>query len=159
MPQSADPEVALVSRMRAAADAAATARAGGAGAGGGGALVLLLRARDAPPASRAQAALLRLLRLAAPGRVHDLFEADAVALSAASPAAWLREALARPDLRVVLLQTPAMACLHRRRLDLQDDALRRESLRRYSPRRPDAVAHSIIYRPHIVGCLILYAKI
>lgn len=59
-------------------------------------------------------------------QVHDIYSAEVVAASAGAPGEWLRQALGQPGVRVVLLQTPAMACLHRRRLQQQDDALRRE---------------------------------
>ncbi|XP_052755085.1 uncharacterized protein LOC128201614 [Galleria mellonella] len=70
--------------------------------------LLLLYAREGPEGDPVAAALAELLQLAAPGQVIDLYRPETTAAAAAAPAAWLRALLARPRLRLVLLQTPAL---------------------------------------------------
>ncbi|XP_063378861.1 uncharacterized protein LOC134665801 [Cydia fagiglandana] len=74
--------------------------------------ILLLYARDCEPAMEAISVLKEMLEEGAPGRVYDLFSADCMALYAQAPEEWLCGVLARPDVRVVLVQTPAAAALY-----------------------------------------------
>ncbi|XP_061729651.1 uncharacterized protein LOC133534512 [Cydia pomonella] len=74
--------------------------------------ILLLYARDCEPAMEAVSVLKEMLEEGAPARVYDLFSADCMALYAQAPEEWLCGLLARPDVRVVLVQTPAAAALY-----------------------------------------------
>ncbi|XP_063530344.1 uncharacterized protein LOC134741484 [Cydia strobilella] len=74
--------------------------------------ILLLYARDCEPAMEAVSVLKEMLEEGAPARVYDLFSADCMALYAQAPEEWLCGLLSRPDVRVVLVQTPAAAALY-----------------------------------------------
>ncbi|XP_047988497.1 uncharacterized protein LOC125228089 [Leguminivora glycinivorella] len=74
--------------------------------------ILLLYARDCAPAMEAINVLKDMLEEGAPGRVYDLFSAECMTLYTEAPEEWLCSLLARPDVRVVLVQTPAAAALY-----------------------------------------------
>ncbi|XP_038214652.1 uncharacterized protein LOC119834380 [Zerene cesonia] len=119
--------------------------AGGAGGGGGAARdkVLLLYARDCAPLMRLAARLRTLLARAADGPVYDLYELGTWRAAAGAPGEWVRRALARDDVRVVLLQAPAAAHLcrpaQRDNLALEQPLLGRAVVYR-APAAADALA-------------------
>ncbi|XP_068632533.1 uncharacterized protein [Battus philenor] len=91
--------------------------------GGAGIRVLLLYARDCARLTHTARCLAALLQRVAPSRVYDLYSAEVCAQAAGAPAEWVRALVARPDARVVLLQTPAAACLYASQLRQRGHAL------------------------------------
>ncbi|XP_045495164.1 uncharacterized protein LOC123693938 [Colias croceus] len=73
--------------------------------------ILLLYARDCAPLMCLAARLRTLLARATDGQVYDLYAMSTWRMAASAPGEWVRRALARDDVRVVLLQAPAAAQL------------------------------------------------
>ncbi|KAJ0175887.1 hypothetical protein K1T71_009046 [Dendrolimus kikuchii] len=111
--------------------------------------VLLLYARECEAGQRAVTLLKALLSQVVPGNVYDIFSAEVMALAAAAPAQWTRELLERADVRVLLLQTPALACLYRARADDAD-----ATFKLCSPLLGSRVA---LRSPHFGDTLLHYA--
>ncbi|KAL0881265.1 hypothetical protein ABMA27_002362 [Loxostege sticticalis] len=74
--------------------------------------ILLLYARECSAAEPIVSALRALVEPVAPGQVYDICSPETLALAASGGGAWVRAVMARPDARVVLLQTPALQALH-----------------------------------------------
>ncbi|KAJ8730475.1 hypothetical protein PYW08_001888 [Mythimna loreyi] len=86
--------------------------------------VLLLYAREGELGQQAMAALRDLVQQTTGGTVYDMFSAEVMALCGAAPATWLRGVLARDDVRVLLVQSPATAALYQDTLCDDEGGLR-----------------------------------
>ncbi|XP_073949938.1 uncharacterized protein [Choristoneura fumiferana] len=95
----------------------------------------------------AVAVLKDMLEDGAPNRVYDIFDPSCLSLYAACPSEWLRGVLARDDVKVVLLQTPAAAALYGAQ---QDD----DTLHLVSPLLGSVVQYR---RPHFGDALLQLA--
>ncbi|XP_045534635.1 uncharacterized protein LOC123720927 [Papilio machaon] len=80
--------------------------------------------RDEAEAGAALGALLQ--EVAGEGGVYDVYAAEVSAQAARAPAEWLRAVLCREEVRVVVLQTPAAACLYAAQLRQRGYTLARE---------------------------------
>ncbi|CAK1540830.1 unnamed protein product [Leptosia nina] len=103
--------------------------------------VLLLYARDCAPLMKLAAALRTLLRRTTDDKVYDLYAMETWTEIAGAPGEWVRRALSRSDVRVVLLQTPALEQLHRATGDLK-------------PERPAAGRRTLYRVPHAADDLL-----
>ncbi|KPJ06816.1 hypothetical protein RR48_11315 [Papilio machaon] len=77
--------------------------------------------------------------VAGEGAVYDVYAAEVSAQAARAPAEWLRAVLCREEVRVVVLQTPAAACLYAAQLRQRGYTLALEQPllgRGAAPRRP-----------------------
>lgn len=60
--------------------------------------------------------------------MYDICSPETLALAASGGGAWVRAVMARPDARVVLLQTPALQALHTPRQNTDSGLPKRESI-------------------------------
>lgn len=74
--------------------------------------VLLLYARECEAGQRVIALLKQMLAEVISGTVLDLYSAETLSAAAAAPAQFVRGVIDRADVAVLVLQTPALACLH-----------------------------------------------
>ncbi|KPJ05543.1 hypothetical protein RR46_02159 [Papilio xuthus] len=137
------------------------------GEAAGGVRVLLLYARDCPllvAAARRLAALLQHVardgvgggwRVGGEGGgarcevVYDLYMPAVSAVAARAPGEWVREVMGREEVRVVLLQTPAAACLYAAQLTERGYTLALE--------QPLLGARAAVRRPHCADPLLQLA--
>ncbi|CAG4949697.1 unnamed protein product [Colias eurytheme] len=105
--------------------------------------ILLLYARDCAPLMRLAERLRALLARATDGQVYDLYAMNTWRMAAGAPGEWVRRAIARDDVRVVLLQAPAAAQLcapsQRDHLAMEQPLLGRSVVHR-APAAADALA-------------------